>query len=868
MAIYHLEGKVISRSQGRSAVAASAYRACERLVDERTGLTHDFTRKSPDLVAAEILLPASADSRLADRHTLWNAVETHERRKDAQLCREFNIALPRELSEAENWDLAKEFVQQAFVDKGMIADMAYHRGHKSQEGQPHIHVMLTMRSIDGDTFGQKVREWNDKALLLEWREQWAETCNRRFLRLGIDLRIDHRTLEAQGIRLEPQSKLGPTAAKARLARLAEHQAIARANGERLLADPQIVFDSLHQQQSTFTQRDIARVVNRNTADREQFAQVMSTVMASEPLMKLATDDRGTVRYTTRTHFELERQLVRDAVTLAGQANHVVSRFIVERVAERAELHGEHLAAFRYLMGESDVRNLVGVAGAGKSCLLDAVRQAHEQCGHRVMGLTLAGKAAEGLEDSAGIKSRTVASQIMAWDNGRDALTADDVIVIDEAAMLDSKSYGRIVAEARAVGAKLIPAFDTEQLQAIGAGAPARAVAERTGFAELTVARRQQVAWQQSASQHFAVGETQHGLTAYAEHDAIHGYRTKAAAIDGMLARWEVRQSEHPQQTQLMLAYENKDVHALNTQARERLQAAGHLSTGQVVSTARGQREFAPGDRVYFLQNDYRKLDVKNGTLGTVEQLRGNEITVRIDATSRKAERSVTFNLSDYNHLDYGYAATVHKSQGATVDWAHYLPSPYTDRHATYSALTRHRQGAEVHYGRDVFASFDDLVQSLSRENTKDFTLDYIESQGLEANDAYRLRPEPMTAERQPSADQLRAAEERILARHFVREANHQLDNLGFTLSDDALQAGDSGIYRSVLSIENQRYGVLDMGERQAKLVPYAIMESRKPGRVMQIEAVDERTLRAFQPQLKERTRERELGGFDLGGFER
>ena len=129
MAIYHFSVQIISRSQGRNSVAAAAYRSAEKLVDERTRQTYDFTRKN-DVVESAILLPKEAPQWMADREKLWNAVEQTEKRKDAQLAREINIALPRELTPEQNGTLLKTFVQKEWVDKGMVADVAFHRGHK------------------------------------------------------------------------------------------------------------------------------------------------------------------------------------------------------------------------------------------------------------------------------------------------------------------------------------------------------------------------------------------------------------------------------------------------------------------------------------------------------------------------------------------------------------------------------------------------------------------------------------------------------------------------------------------------------------------------------------------------------------------
>ena len=197
MAIYHLSAKVISRAGGRSSVAAAAYRTAGRLRDDRQGLEHDYSRKG-GVVHAEIMAPENAPDWMRDRDQLWNAVEAVEKRRDAQLAREIEVALPRELDRGARLELLRGFVQREFVDRGMIADVAVHEG-KARDGQsqPHAHVMLTMRELTGDGFGKKDRSWNAPDLLVGWREAWARDANGALERSGSRERIDHRTLEAQ-----------------------------------------------------------------------------------------------------------------------------------------------------------------------------------------------------------------------------------------------------------------------------------------------------------------------------------------------------------------------------------------------------------------------------------------------------------------------------------------------------------------------------------------------------------------------------------------------------------------------------------------------------------------------------------------------
>jgi len=237
MALYHFHVDQIKRSAGQSAIAAAAYRAGEKLYSEYYGETNDFTRKG-GVLHTEILLPPNAPAEYADRQTLWNAVEKVEKNKKAQLVYSFDIALQNELTQEENIALARRFVQEHFVSKGMIADLAVHEPDKENGiPNPHFHVLTTMRPLNTDgTWGNKQRreyaldengerirdkkgeyvfnavhttDWHEPETLEHWREAWCRMVNAEFERKGLDVRIDHRSYEAQGIEQIPTVHEGP-----------------------------------------------------------------------------------------------------------------------------------------------------------------------------------------------------------------------------------------------------------------------------------------------------------------------------------------------------------------------------------------------------------------------------------------------------------------------------------------------------------------------------------------------------------------------------------------------------------------------------------------------------------------------------------
>lgn len=236
MAIYHCSIKIISRGKGKSAVAAAAYRAGEKITNDFDGVTHDYTRKG-GVVHTEILLPDHAPAKYKDRATLWNAVEETEKAKNAQLAREIELALPQELTREQGISLVRAYVKAQFANEGMCADICV---HDTGGGNPHAHVMLTMRPFDENgawgakqkkeyildrdrnkIYDQKKRQykctsvpatdWNDQTKAEEWRAAWAQICNQYLEQNGHAERIDHRSYARQGINQIPTVHFGVAA---------------------------------------------------------------------------------------------------------------------------------------------------------------------------------------------------------------------------------------------------------------------------------------------------------------------------------------------------------------------------------------------------------------------------------------------------------------------------------------------------------------------------------------------------------------------------------------------------------------------------------------------------------------------------------
>ncbi|WP_457587878.1 Ti-type conjugative transfer relaxase TraA [Ensifer canadensis] len=788
MAIMFMRVQVISRGAGRSIISAAAYRHRTKMMDEQIGKEFRYHGGRAEMVHEELALPDATPSWLRaaiDGRTvasaskvLWNAVDRYETRCDAQLAREIILALPVELGREQNIELVRDFVRENLTSRGMVADWVYH----DKDGNPHIHIMVTLRPLAVEGFGPKkvaiigedgqpvrvstpdrpegkiaYRLWaGDKEVLKKWKVAWAETASRHLALAGHDFHLDGRSYDEQGLRGLEQRHFGPN--RAALVRkgiethfspaaLAKRYEIA----DRITDDPALLLKQLANERSTFNEWDIARAIHRHIDDPIVFANVRARLMSSDDLVLLQPQrlngETSKVEqpavFTTRGLVKTEYEMARLATTLSKMTGFGVSSTSVdagvaspERSAAGVRLDAEQIVAVRHITADGAIAAVVGVAGAGKSTLLSAARTVWETEGRCVVGAALAGKAAEGLEESSGIRARTIASWEHSWKRGNDLLEKGDVLIVDEAGMVSSQQMASLLKYIEEAGAKAVLVGDPMQLQPIQAGAAFRAIVERISSVELAGVRRQTEDWARAASKQFARGDVKEALAAYGERGHIVSAETRQAAIERIVVDWTTAHHElvakaAAEGRQLrgnelaVLAHTNDNVKVLNRSIREVLSTDGFLLDGRPFLTERGMREFAVGDRIIFLENarfvephaaNLGVQHVKNGMLGTVRPtVAGREsvaLTVRLDNG-----RDVVFAESTYRNVDYGYAATIHKSQGSTFDRAFVLATGMMDQHLTYVAMTRHRCRA------DLYAASEDFQrrQPYERQPRADYT---------------------------------------------------------------------------------------------------------------------------------------------------
>lgn len=484
---------------------------------------------------------------------------------------------------------------------------------------------------------------------------------------------------------------------------------------RQLAErPNLMLAHLSQKKASFSELDVKRALAEYINDPLVLRSAIDRSLAAPEL--IALEDGG---FTTEDFRETERKLefdTRQMMTADGFA--VAGDRAVEAIANQdrrmqdrfgGRLSAEQRASVLHILGPSGLSSVVGLAGSGKSTMLETARHAWEAHGCRVHGAAISGKAADGLQSASGIESQTLASLEASWENGNEPIASGDILVVDEAGMVGTRQMMRVVRKMRELGAKLVLVGDPGQLQPIEAGTPFRDLVEHHGSAQLKEIHRQREHWQKHASRDLAEGRIDEAVKAYDADGAVQRSNDRESAVAVLLQDYMTdRETNGESSTQLAFAHRRSDVFALNQAIRKAIRLSGNAASETIFSTETGERAFAQGDRIIFTRND-RELGVKNGMIGVVEKVGDDLISVLLEADDA---RRITFNPRQYRNFDHGYAVTIHKSQGATIDRSYILASRTMDESLTYVAMTRHRDALRLYITADDRPSWCEAVVAL------------------------------------------------------------------------------------------------------------------------------------------------------------
>ena len=750
MAIAFARARYLSRATGGNAVRSAAYNAREAITAERTGeLFHFRHREAPE--HHEVLLPDGADTRFADAAALWNAAEAAERRKDSQVAREIVLALPadRVLSTEDRIELARSFAAEHFMSKGLAVQLDVHAPHKERgEGEGaftegtggdhtnwHAHLLITTRRIEGDQLSAKkardldpeVRKAGTRALVTDaevWGETWRAHQDRYFLEHGIALRVDATAAH-------PGEHIGPVRMRKVDSPAAERAEVLRQSNEAAARDPEQVLTALTRNNATFTERELDRYLlkhlgagpdgTKDAAAVADIAVAKAAVLTHPTVLALHDKETGAQaeRFTTTTVRAQEREALADGAAVAGARHHqgVKARYQEAALASRT-LREDQRAAFEHAVGAGGLKLIEGRAGTGKSYTLAAVREAHEAAGYRIVGLAPTNAVAQDLKADGFREAGTVHAALFAIKNGRSpGWNRRTVLVVDEAAMLDSRVTGELLAEAKRAGAKVILTGDDRQLASIERGGLFTELRRTHGAAEITEVTRQRVAWQRQAARDLAEGRFDAAVQAFDRHGAVTWTADQEAARAALVTQWKADSLADPQASRFVFAYTNVEVERLNADLRQVRRDRGELASPDVVLTTKhGEAAFAVGDRVQFTDTA-KKLGVYNGNAGVVTGLDADtgQVAVRLDAAVGKEGRFVTWSAADgFEGFRHGYAGTIYKGQGKTLDHTYLLHTHHWRAAASYVALTRQRESAQVFVATETACDVHQLARQMAR----------------------------------------------------------------------------------------------------------------------------------------------------------
>jgi conjugative relaxase-like TrwC/TraI family protein len=494
---------------------------------------------------------------------------------------------------------------------------------------------------------------------------------------------------------------------------------------------QVILEELTQKKSLFREQDIYRVVAVESQfegyELNEIEQIAKNILSSQKVVSLGVDRNNNKLFTTPEIIELESHMLKQADTLTQNTEHRLAHHeLIQAMQQFEQTAGFKLSEEqKQSLFQAAFDNLAicqGSAGAGKSTSLNPLRMAYEAKGYNVIGACIARKAAQNLEDEAGIKSTTVAKILHEIDQGRQPLTSKMVLVLDEGGQIGTRDIDKILTAANDVGCKVMLSGDEKQLSALELPGVLNYLSNIHGIStsRIKTIRRQTTEWAREVVANFRDGDAEKALTTLNEQGLVHFAKDAETSHEMLIKKWQIYTRNNPDKDSMVLAQRWTDVKKLSDSMRAIYQAQGKVSKDSiqlpcVVSEKEFDFEFAIGDKVKFCKNDY-KLGVMNGTLGTIKNIEcfaKDNYVFTIETTDNKR---VTFsnkqycNEQDRLHLALGYASTVYSSQGMTINgdvFVYYTSQ--MDRANTYVACSRHKDRSHIFIN-------DEEVELLTSEN--------------------------------------------------------------------------------------------------------------------------------------------------------
>lgn len=770
----------VKRSEGKNAIAKSAYNSREKMSFEGNCVlkpaVYNFSKRV-NPVYHEILLPEGVSENFKIAEVLWNAVEAKEKKINSQVAIDLVLALPDDeaLTIEDRVELARGFVEGQIIKTGLAAQIDIHppekkilftedyellgiskglqgvvsnekngllevklqnsenkeivfnpekfKGFQIKEHNWHAHVLATTRRFKSN--GLEFEDHKPRELLpqvrkgrvvsgLDWGKLWTDHQNQFFKDRGMALRVDVNSIV-------PQEHLGPVRMRGRAFDLLTEHDSAKELNNQLSQSPKEALNKITERLSVFTKDDVDRFFEKHVQSDDY--QTLKELFWQQPnIIQLLDKETGNRvdKFSTQEIIDEEKSIIRIA-------NRIRSREALNftKSKEAVSLTKEQKIAFSNVVEGQRLSCIQGFAGTGKSHLLSALAQSYQNNGYYVRAFGPDNATCNVLKEKKGLEnSENVMKFLFALHNGKRFIRPGaEVWICDEAGKLGNKPLLELLRYAEQKKVQLVFSGDTKQLSSVSRGGMFKVFNERYGAEVLQDIQRQKNPGQLQVAIHLAQQKISSAINSLAVLNGFQWSETRKEAIEDLMTQWAIDSKDSKEEKLLILAHTNDEVRVLNELARNVKKGRGELGEREILcETSMGRIFVGVGDRIEFRKND-QKLGVTNGLVGTVVRIDEARLSVKIQYNN-KFSKLVSFNPQKHREFQLGYASTYFRAQGATVDRAYILHSPYINKELFYVALTRHSKEAKYFLSKEEVPNLSFLKHLASRDNNKLSSLDY------------------------------------------------------------------------------------------------------------------------------------------------
>lgn len=757
MAIQFARIEVVGRSTGGNACCKGAYNARTNIVDQKTGVSYNFSDR-PDNIYHAILLPEHVNKSFLDSSVLMNAVEHIERKHNSQLLKEIVIALPddKELNLQDKINIAHEIIEEMeWVKNGLAVQVDIHEPHDGEKNW-HAHLLVTTRRFTKD--GKQLARSKARDLNPEFKtgkhgnfivpeediihERGKRVINRYFEKLGLENRVD-------AISMLPKEHVGPVRMRSVLNQAANRNEEKRIAEIEYLSSGNKVLDKVTVHMSVFTRNDLLRAV-KCVPSMEAREKLVSEAMSDKSVIALDKDGVQNIQYFTTEKVRSEELKI---LRLAGYAANNRNVFIKNGgdsfkalcgVIDKAKSNlseEQHQALSEMILSRSALHVLQGSAGAGKSHVLRQLALIAKELDINVIGLAATHRAKDVLASDGFVNTDTIKGMLFKLHNGRFNLPKYSLIVVDEAGMIGNDDYKELLRVAATRKCHVILSGDERQLASVCRGGMFEVFAGKFIRSVIANIRRQDSAWGKSVAMALSNGDVRTGISILSQENRVKWSAGSNESMQNLLSDWH--NSSFNINDRLILAVKNSDVAALNHGVREYLKAEGKL-TGEEIDVA--GNHYMKGDRI-LINETTKDLGLINGDIGVVLLASKNRFIISIEnnkqsnnsknnnksnvvnngnnSNNQSEARVIEFNPNNYNGFRHAYATTVFKSQGASIKAVFVLHNGFAGIRNSYVALSRNISELNLYVNYKVTNGIETLIKQLSSDTDKGSSLNYL-----------------------------------------------------------------------------------------------------------------------------------------------